>query len=408
MNTTNTMKSTGDPVYDTIFALLRTALWGEDRFPLSLPSDAVPDRDLVYQELCYQTVQNLPLDLLCRADSANKKTYLQSAIPRLSHYDRILKMQQKLYHLFQEAGISCVILKGTAAAVYYPNPSYRCMGDVDILVRPDDYAAAFSLLCQNGFSTDGAEDERHSHFKHNGILYELHRSFASFDNKEQSQALDRMLYEGILHAQTVSLNGQTFPTLPADKNGLVLLTHICQHLEGGIGLRQIIDWMMYADQILCDSFWDSTFQPYASALGLETLAVTVTKMCQLYLGLRKDLTWCSHGDEALCEELMMTILAGGNWGRKHGAHAQKSMATLIAAKNPADFFCYLQKRGCSNWKLLDSYPVLKPFAWLYQLCRYVRLGFSGEHSLLHFISNLKRLQKTDSLLDRLGLTQVSR
>ncbi len=410
----NKMASTGNHVYDTIFALLRTALWGEQRFPVQ---EFAPDADAptdstdwaeVYKELCHQTVQNLPLDLLCHADRQHKTTYMQAAVVSLRHYYQILKEQQALYQLLQSAQIPFVILKGTSAARYYPTPSYRCMGDVDIIVRPDDFQRTFDLLCEKGYEYDGVDDLRHIHLKHNGVLYELHRYFALLDNRAQAEMLDNRIFEGLAHAQMITLDGYSFPTLPVVENGLVFLDHICQHIESGIGLRQIIDWMMYADRELNDEFWITGFQPIVRALGFETLAVTITRMCQLYLGLREDITWCSHADEALCGELIGLFIESGNWGRKRGAYARKSTAVLISALNATTFFRRLQERGVYNWTLLSKHPWLKPFAWLYQICRYIRKGFSGEHPLRSFLQNLKQCCKKDALIEHLEISRRSK
>ena len=56
-------------------------------------------------------------------------------------------------------------------------------------------------------------------------------------------------------------------------------------MEEGLGLRQILDWALYVDKALDDDAWEHTFAPAVRRLGLERLAITVTRMCQLYLGL---------------------------------------------------------------------------------------------------------------------------
>ena len=54
--------------------------------------------------------------------------------------------QQKLLQLLDENHIDCVILKGSAAALSYPQPILRVMGDVDFLVRKVDYEKTADLL----------------------------------------------------------------------------------------------------------------------------------------------------------------------------------------------------------------------------------------------------------------------
>jgi hypothetical protein len=66
------------------------------------------------------------------------------------NFVRILHYQEQLYRLLKEKGIPMVILKGTAAAVYYPNPSQRSMGDIDFLVPIEFVEQAETLLELNG------------------------------------------------------------------------------------------------------------------------------------------------------------------------------------------------------------------------------------------------------------------
>jgi hypothetical protein len=53
----------------------------------------------------------------------------------------------------QAMGVAAVVLKGPALAhTFYPNPSLRTYGDVDVLVRAEDWATACSALGELGFS----------------------------------------------------------------------------------------------------------------------------------------------------------------------------------------------------------------------------------------------------------------
>ena len=59
--------------------------------------------------------------------------------------------QNVLISLLEENNIPSVILKGAAAAMYYPYPSLRTMGDVDILVRRKNLERAVQLMEDNGY-----------------------------------------------------------------------------------------------------------------------------------------------------------------------------------------------------------------------------------------------------------------
>ena len=38
---------------------------------------------------------------------------------------------------------------------------------------------------------------------------------------------------------------------------------------------------------------------------------------------------------------------------------------------------YFQRAGIVNWPLAQKYAIFRPFAWLYQLCRYTGKGIAG-------------------------------
>jgi hypothetical protein len=53
------------------------------------------------------------------------------------------------FGLLREAGIEPILVKGWAAARYYPQRALRAYGDIDLVVRPADYAAAREVLLQS-------------------------------------------------------------------------------------------------------------------------------------------------------------------------------------------------------------------------------------------------------------------
>ena len=95
-----------------------------------------------------------------------------------------------------------------------------------------------------------------------------------------------------------------FPVLPWQQNGLELIWHIREHLYNGLGLRHIIDWMMFVHFFLRDTAQFNSFYKVLEGTGLYNLAKTITRLCQLYLGLEGDFAWCLDIDANTCNELM--------------------------------------------------------------------------------------------------------
>lgn len=82
---------------------------------------------------------------------------------QLNHL-RLTRMQaelQEILALFHRRQIPLLPLKGSVLApVYYPHPGLRPMADLDVLVRPDDFAASASLLAELGYQQETV------HWKH--------------------------------------------------------------------------------------------------------------------------------------------------------------------------------------------------------------------------------------------------
>lgn len=284
---------------------------------------------------------------------------------------KVLEEQSQLLNLLYN--LHPVIMKGAATAYCYPNPEYRLMGDIDLVILDGNLEAGKQLLLQNGYNLQ-EEDRRHIVFSRNGITVELHRR--NTYSVKQTAWYDRMDYVVTKAAQVqeIEVSGYRIPIFDDTYNGLIILTHLLHHMAGGIGLRQLIDWRMYADKLLTDAYWNSVFRSHVEELDIVDYTKTVTRTCQIYLGLRDDITWCRDVDEKLCESFMEYVMAQGNFGSKPGYNSH-SMDVLFRSAGLRNLFVNLQRQGRYNWKALRKYPWLSPFAWIYQGFRYMRLGF---------------------------------
>lgn len=163
---------------------------------------------------------------------------------------------------------------------------------------------------------------------------------------------------------------------------------------------------MYANCFLGDNAWPS-FQEKANKLGLEKLAVAVTHMCQLYLGLPDNITWCKDADEELCRDLLNYIFECGNFGFKQGMSNSAAMV-ISHGRGLRGFFRNLQRRGEANWQLYKKHAWLRPCAWLYQLCRYSKIALFRRNALRSLSRELEAGKKRGDLIDRLGGTSLAR
>ncbi len=333
----------------------------------------------------------IPLISSC-VPSEYRNAWLDITYQSKARYMQMLYEQSLLIRLLKANSVPFVIFKGTAAAVYYPVPSLRTFGDIDFYVSEENFNFTSSLLGNNGYFLIEQSDRHYTYIK-NGIEFELHRKINSIHYKN----IEKLYINGLKNSIEYRIGNTSFPGLPIYENGIVLLGHIIAHLkQSGIGLRQIIDWMMYAQNELDNKVWSEQFCPLAREAGLEKLAITVTFMCKKWLGLTDEITWCDDADEEVAYQLLIRILDDGNFGYDRAP----SEIINSSIKNEG-FFMYLQRSGVLMWPLAQKYAVFRHFAWLYQLFRYAGKGLTSWLAGKKIISNNTHKMSLEELLNRL-------
>ena len=264
-----------------LLSLIKKSLFGTDEF---IPADT--DWNAVLKEAELQAVLGIVTAALPQECPSEIKTKWQTTeYQRIAQQVRYWNAHDQLDQLLTEHKIPYVILKGAAAAMYYPIPSRRVMGDIDFLVPPEHFDTAKQILIENGYSPNHESIDRHIGFSKNHVSFELHRHFSYSD-----LYLEDAVLSGLSHAERKDVDGHHFPVLPVAENGLVLLAHLWSHLHSGVGMRQAIDWMMFVHAHLDDNLWNKAFSKLARDHGLEKLAITATQMCHQYFGL--PCSWC--------------------------------------------------------------------------------------------------------------------
>lgn len=333
----------------------------------------------------------VPLISSC-VPSEYRNSWLDITCQSKAKYMQMLYEQNSLIRLLNSNSIHFVIFKGTAAAVYYPVPSLRTFGDIDFYVSEGNFDFTNSLLENNGYLLTEQSDRHYSYIK-NGIEFELHRKINSIHYKN----VEGIFLNGLNNSIEYKIGNISFPGLPIYENGLVLLGHIIAHLkQSGVGLRQIIDWMMYVHKELDDKVWLEQFSPFAREAGLEKLAITVTYMCKKWLGLPNEITWCDCADEEVADQLLMRVMEDGNFGSNRAP--SESVKYLLKKEG---IFKYLQRSGMLTWPLAQKHAILRPFAWLYQLCKYAGKGIANFFTGKKFFMKNRHNMSLEELLESL-------
>lgn len=380
-----------DSNQQALLELLKASLFGmKPSFP------EVVDWDAVLKEAQDQTVVALAAPAVPTGEAEKWQTPVARNKMR---FLQILDEQTKLYHLFDDAGIPMAIIKGCAAAMYYPAPLHRSMGDIDFVVPLERVDEAIRLMTENGYSYMDTT-ARHYDYAKNGIELEMHHHYSDPD-----WDFEELITEGLAEANLSDIYGKQFYTLPTAINGLVLLDHVRRHIMKGLGMRQIIDWMMFVHtQLNTDAKREEHFAPLARQIGLETLAVTMTKMCRNWLGLPDDISWCDSADDAIAQQLLELVFHFGNFGRKNQIE-HRAAESFTAGVRKQGLFRYLQNTGEKNWTAYHNHKGLRPFAWLYQSFRFAGKGTAAFFRGERFSQDLSKGKERGDLYHHLGIDQ---
>lgn len=362
---------------NTICNIIKNSLWSGKIDEIDITED-------IKEELRKQAIDGLALAII--------PGNLTEKYIRAAKFAQMLSVQQEAINCIEKADIPVVVIKGIAVGIYYPNPYLRRYGDIDLLVHPDNYYAAIEALNNNEFSQSEQLGAEVTSFRKRGFKIELHQKPPGLGRIKEGEFIHAFLLSGLDIIEFVSTDQPkiTFPMLPWKQNGLELIWHIREHLYNGLGLRQIIDWMMFTNRHLCS---EDSFKEYNEILqkaGLEKLALIVTRMCQLYLGLDENIRWCENVDNNLCEELMEFILNQGDFGIKR--QDDKIVKALTRYRNPFSFISALQRKGMREWKTKEKSILFYPFAGANVAFRGVKkyANYDGRNQLSADIEEYKR------------------
>jgi hypothetical protein len=151
----------------------------------------------------------------------------------------------------ERKGVHSLLLKGAGVAQCYRQPLHRVVGDIDLLVMDaQEYRKARELMLMIAKESEKEDvGRKHSNFTYKGMTIEIHGDFRFNINKQcrlntaawKKSRLDEgghRLEEGLLKGAMLA---------PVSFDVLFIFAHMVGHYmgSGGVGLRQVSDWMMY-------------------------------------------------------------------------------------------------------------------------------------------------------------------
>ena len=318
----------------------------------------------------------------------------------------------KVYGELLKNGLKPMVVKGIVCRHLYPKPEFRFSADEDLLILPNEAEAYDKVLSSLGFRKQ--EDFREnsyetSYFTDDGLHIELHTSLFS-TKTEYFNRYNEVMKDAFDKAVCIQVGNESLYTLCPTDHFVFLLLHTLKHfINGGVGIRQICDIMLfvrqYAEEIDFKTACDRLTYTKADRFSAGVFAIGGK-----YLGFEKeaDLYNSAKGNSLTeCDDLLSDILCAGVYGgatmvRRHSAqmtwdavHGKKKrlLHRLFPPLKELDTrFDYARKA-----------PVLLPVAWIHRLFIYLartdKKGVSAPLETLHLASERTELLRSLGLLD---------
>ena len=262
---------------ESFFLLVRAGLFGRTDGIEDFQPDGV-DWEEVYRLADEQSVVGLVADGIDLIRVEFSKTHPDTPlVPEdwsLRFVTVILQQEQcnlgmnrfveQLIGRLQRRNVYAILLKGQGLAQCYPNPLRRAYGDVDLLLREEDYQKALDFLLPfSSMSMIENEHKKDFALMIDNWLIELHGSLRCGFSSRIDRELDKIYHDSI-DGENVRfwMNGKVqVPLLGKEDDVFYVFVHFLNHFyKGGVGIRQICDW--------CRLLW--TFRDSLDLIAVES------------------------------------------------------------------------------------------------------------------------------------------
>lgn len=228
------------------FTLLRAGLWGTEA-DVSL-FDASTDWMKLYNlakkqssiGIVYEGLLTLPVEL-----RPSRSIFLQwsNVVAGIEESNEHLNGELKnVFTLYRQHGLTPVLLKGQGVAQNYRHPYRRQCGDIDVYLGKE-MQKANELLRPEAVHED-EEMAKHTAFQWHNVEIENHCIMVSLNAPGAKRFFQKTIDEWYPGGHTLSIDGFSVEVPPHEFNAVFLLVHAINHFfSGGLGLRQITDWL---------------------------------------------------------------------------------------------------------------------------------------------------------------------
>lgn len=289
-----------------------------------------------------------------------------------------------VYEGLRGAGIDVLVVKGSVCRSVWPNGALRISSDEDLLVPPEQFAAACALLAEAGLAAvpgaDPAKAPEVGWRDPKGPLFlELHKYLFAPDSGPFG-LLQTVFSDVFSRARDYPLaDGAVLRSLSPHDHLLYLLLHAMKHfIRSGFGLRQICDVGLWADAWRAEIDWPLLARQTEAVHGRKFAAALFAAAARFGIALELPAPWDADAPDP--EPLLRDLLEGGIYGsatrsRAHTARITQNAVTAGRLGKRRSLRTALfppVEDLAGDYPVLKAHPALLPLIWQKRLAQYLK------------------------------------
>lgn len=322
------------------------------------------DKDIDWQRLYHLAVaHNLVAVCHCALSRANNKNIIPNEclsairnkfLDAVYLHEKQMNCVDEIKDILTTCNTPYILFKGSRLKSIYPVAESRLMGDIDIVIEPENQSkvknklinASYKCVAQNGPVFNYSKDN---------ILIEVHTKLINdYHEKAFSKPFEHASFDG---CEGSFDNNFHFA---------YLIAHTAHHFKFyGAGIKMILDLAVM--QKCCDIDFNVVFN-YLQEINLEAFGKVILSVCSKWFGIGIRYV----NDVAQVEEYLCTSGAFGGENKNKGiAIARKELEkgnslSPFMLKLRLAFPSYDKLKDIDYIRFINGRPWLTPYAWCYR------------------------------------------
>ena len=337
--------------YQVVIGLVKAAL---DGTPTNIPAEFPLLEYLLFAR--HQQIEAIMITGLLKSGvkllREVKNILLQSAVVS----SRQVAGAESLFASFRENSIDYLPLKGSVLKPLYPSDELRSMGDIDVLIRVEQYDRIRSLMLAAGFREIVESDHEYIWDKPY-VHIELHKRLIPSYNK------DYYAYYGDGWRLAKPTDVPFCYTMTHEDTFIYLFTHYAKHYrDAGVGIRQALDLYIYRKAY--PDMNEQYMQETLKLLQLERFYANTMHMLDV---------WFADAEHTEASKLISDRLFDSG---VFGTYESSLQSTMLKEANSSGSVGKVKFQKWSrrmfptfsslkeHYPALQRWPVLLPFVWV--------------------------------------------